>query len=36
MGYSDDEANEAVRLSWCHLTGDPPWDDVAARVRMLR
>lgn len=20
MGYSDDEANEAVRLSWCHLT----------------
>lgn len=36
MGYSDDEANEAVRLSWCHLTEDPPWDDVAARVRMLR
>jgi cysteine sulfinate desulfinase/cysteine desulfurase-like protein len=20
MGYSDDEANEAIRLSWCHLT----------------
>ena len=36
MGYSDDEANEAVRLSWCHLTGDPPWDDIASRVQMLR
>jgi hypothetical protein len=20
MGYGDDEANEAIRLSWCHLT----------------
>jgi len=36
MGYGDDEANEAVRLSWCHLTGDPPWEEMAERIRMLR
>jgi hypothetical protein len=24
MGYSDDQANEAVRLSWCHLTPELP------------
>ena len=35
MGYSDDEANEAIRLSWCHLTPDVDWDGLAARVRNL-
>jgi cysteine desulfurase len=35
MGYSDDEANEAVRLSWCHLTPDVDWSAVAERVRMM-
>lgn len=36
MGYSDDEANEAIRLSWCHLTPEVDWDAVAERVRGLR
>lgn len=36
MGYSDDEANEAVRLSWCHLTPEVEWAAVAERVRTLR
>jgi len=35
MGYSDDEANEAIRLSWCHLTPEVDWDELAARVARL-
>ncbi len=36
MGYGDDEANEAIRLSWCHLTPEVDWETVAERVRGLR
>jgi hypothetical protein len=40
IGYSDDEANEAIRLSWCHLTPEVDWAWVEAdpkvRPRMLR
>lgn len=36
MGYGDDEANEAVRLSWCHLTPEVEWEAVAERVKSLR
>ena len=36
MGYGDDEANEAVRLSWCHLTPEVDWDAIAERVSSLR
>ncbi len=36
MGYSDDDANEAIRLSWCHLTPDVDWEAVTARVKELR
>lgn len=36
MGYSDDEANEAIRLSWCHLTQEVDWETVAERVAGLR
>lgn len=36
MGYSDDDANEAIRLSWCHLTPDVDWNGVARRVSGLR
>lgn len=35
MGYSDDEANEAIRLSWCHLTPEVDWEAVAERVATL-
>jgi cysteine desulfurase len=37
MGYCDDEANEAIRMSWCHLTPDVEWEAVAVaeRVRSL-
>lgn len=36
MGYNDDEANEAIRLSWCHLTPEVDWDGLAERVKGLR
>jgi cysteine desulfurase len=32
MGFSDDEANEAIRLSWCHLTPEVDWEAVAGRI----
>jgi len=35
MGFTDDEANEAVRFSWCHLTPDVDWLDLAKRIRDL-
>ena len=36
MGYSDDEANEAICLSWCHLTPEVDWSGVAERIKTLR
>ena len=36
MGFSDDEANEAIRLSWCHLTPEVEWAGLAERVRNLK
>ena len=36
MGMTDDEANECVRISWCHLTPDVDWDAVARRISKLR
>ncbi len=35
MGYSDDEANEAIRLSWCHLTPKVDWATMAERIAHL-
>lgn len=36
MGYGYDEANEAIWLSWCHLTPEVDWEAVAERVAGLR
>lgn len=36
MGMTDDEANECVRISWCHLTPDVDWDAVSRRISKLR
>jgi len=36
LGYDDDEANEAIRLSWCHLTTEVDWDAVAELIQSLR
>jgi cysteine desulfurase len=36
MGFTDDEANEAVRFSWCHLTPDVDWQLLASQIQALR
>ena len=35
MGLSDDEISGAVRVSWCHLTGDVDWTQIASRIGSL-
>lgn len=35
MGLDADRLRGALRISWCHLTGDVPWGDMAAAVRRL-
>jgi cysteine desulfurase len=36
MGMSDDEANQCVRISWCHMTPEVAWNAVAERIRALQ
>lgn len=36
MGQSEDEANEALRFSWCHMTEDVDWNEIAGRISTLR
>ena len=36
MGLDDDTVRGALRISWCHLTTNPDWDDVASRIRKLK
>lgn len=36
MGQSEDEANEALRFSWCHMTEDVDWKAIAERISSLR
>jgi cysteine desulfurase len=36
MGYGDDEANEAIRFSWCHMTPEFDWTAIADRIMGLR
>lgn len=35
MGYDDDAVNEAIRLSWCHLTPDVNWDELVDRIKLM-
>lgn len=36
MGFDDVTANQCVRISWCHLTPDVDWINVARRIKSLR
>lgn len=36
MGMSDDEANQFVRISWCHMTPDVDWGAVVDRIASMR
>lgn len=36
MGLGPEEISGCVRLSWCHLTPDPPLEEVAEAIKRLR
>jgi len=36
MGLPDEIVRGALRLSWCHLTPDVPWDQVVSRLTELK
>jgi cysteine desulfurase len=36
MGLEEDEILGALRFSWCHLTQDIPWKEIAERLNSLR
>lgn len=35
MGQSDETAQQAIRISWCHLTDTPNWREIEAAIRSL-
>ena len=35
MGLSDEEVAGAIRVSWCHLTGEVDWAQIASRIESL-
>jgi len=35
MGLPDDVVRGALRLSWCHLTPDVAWEEMATRLADL-
>ncbi len=36
MGLDEEEIKGALRISWCHLTRNVPWDLIANELRLLR
>ncbi len=36
MGFDPDQANEAIRISWCHLSPAVDWVGLASRIQSLR
>jgi cysteine desulfurase len=36
MGLPDDRIDSALRFSWCHMTDEPNWAEVAHRIKGLR
>jgi cysteine desulfurase len=36
MGLSEDRINGAIRLSWMHMSEEPDWSEVAARISSLK
>ena len=35
MEFTDDEANEAARFSWCYQTTTVDWEQIAERIRAM-
>ena len=36
MGLPEDRVAGALRISWCHLTEEPDWAAVVARLAQVR
>jgi cysteine desulfurase len=36
MNLTEQEGRGALRISWCHLTPDPDWDEFVRRIQALR
>lgn len=36
MGMNDDEANQCIRISWCHMTPEVDWSAVTDRIAAMR
>jgi len=36
MGLSTDRIQSAIRLSWCHMTNEPDWENVISSIRSLK
>lgn len=36
MGLDDDTVRGAIRISWCHMTESPNWDQVVSRFQKLQ
>jgi hypothetical protein len=36
--YTEDQLVEqpAIRLSWCHMTNEPDWENVISSIRSLK
>lgn len=35
MGLSDETVRGAIRISWCHMTDHPDWEEVVRRIKKL-
>ena len=35
MGLTDEEANQCIRISWCHLTPEVDWKEITDRLSSL-
>jgi cysteine desulfurase len=36
MGLDDDEIESALRISWCHLTPEVPWNEIRDALLAIR
>jgi len=36
MGLLENRIKSAIRLSWCHMTGDVSWQEIAGQISMIQ
>ncbi len=35
MGIPDEQIESSVRISWCHMTPDPDWQELTRTIKSL-